>query len=261
MNKAKHTYQLGEAKFSLTHADPDFESVLDRLLPHCHGENSYEAKALEIQMGLSFDIAELLRQVIAQHERCLLIQSACLVSPNGHQVLITGAPGSGKTTMAVALSLRYGWRVVSEDMTIINTEKNKIVSFAAPFNLSPGIRKILAASGVSLPGFILREWYPLAAHVAEPTCDARFDVSVHLDGEPTATELSCVRTSKSDQIRKIFPISNLLSVRGTDRFLECLPESFCYTFAGGSLSKRLEKTFELCSLSGSSEVDLPSNAN
>ncbi|MBS1955859.1 MAG: hypothetical protein JST89_16870 [Cyanobacteria bacterium SZAS-4] len=245
MNKAKPTYQLGAAQFLLTHADPEFSQVLDRLLPRSHAPNSVQTTVCDIQMGLSFDIAEVLRQIIAQHVGCLLIQSASMVSPQGRRVLISGAPGSGKTTLSIALALRHGWKVIADDMTIINTRDNKIIGFAAPFNLFPGTRKLLSEIGIALPGFILREWYPLSTFTAEPSYEARFETWLHLDQSPDMGEFSCTQISKSDQTRKILSTSNLLSVRGTDRFMECVPESHCFSFRGGSLSERLEKTLEL----------------
>jgi hypothetical protein len=220
---------------------------LDRLFPHSNGARLDKEPDIDVQMGLSHDVAECIRQIISQHEGCLLIQAACMLSPNGQRMLISGAPNSGKTTLAIALSLQYGWKVIAEGMTIIDTEKNRITSFAAPFNLKPGTRAVLTDNGVTLPGFILREWFPIAKEISADDCPAGFEHSVHLEGEFGNEKLKISRSTPSEQTRKILPISNLLSVRGTDNFLQLLPAQSCHVISGGLLKDRLSHITEMCS--------------
>lgn len=55
--------------------------------------------------------------------------SAC-ISKNGKATLLIGEAGSGKTSLAVNLCNDYGYSLVSNDMTLIGSEKNKIYVYA-----------------------------------------------------------------------------------------------------------------------------------
>lgn len=244
MNGQRPIYKLGRFAFSLTHADPDFEPVLARLLSQRADENLDSDKILDVQMGLSFNLSECFAKIINQHAGCLLIQAACIESPNGKRALISGVPNSGKTTLALALAFQFGWKVLSEDFVIIDTEENQIISFAAPFNLKPGTRDVLRSAGIELPGFILREWFPLNEEMIAMDSNAHFAMALHLNEAVVKEPLTCAHNTVSEHIRKILPISNLLALRATNKFEKYLPKESCYTISGGNISERLQKIVE-----------------
>lgn len=246
MSKTKPLYRLGRAAFKLTHADAEFEPVVSRLLQHCENEQITKEQICDVQMGLSLNIGECINQMVAQHVNCLTIEAACLVSPAGQKVLISGVSNSGKTTTALALAFAHGWKVASENTTIIDPEKDQIISFAAPFNLKPGTRDLLGAAKIILPGFILREWYPMPTEMLANDCQAKLSLAVHFDGEVQNDTLLCQKNSVAEYTRKIFPISNLLSTRSSGKFMEYLPENSCYQIKNGSLAQRVQKILELC---------------
>jgi len=252
MNSAKPIYRLGHTSFSLSHQDSEFERVVSRLFISCAPANSVETEIIDVQMGLSLDVGQCMQQLIARHRDCLFIQAACLNSPDGLTVLLAGEIGSGKTTMTLALALGYGWKVIADDVLLVDTVKERLISLAAPCKLADGVRQQLSCAGVQLPGFILREWYPLSkTHIADD-CTAEFDIAVYLD-KPDGKPFSLAACTPSEFTRKVLPISNLLQLRGTNTFVNYLPANSCYTTGGGNLKERLSALLELCRKAHSKE--------
>lgn len=246
MNSAKPIYRLGHINFSLSHAESDFERVLARLFTACNRASITETNILDLQMGLSLDIDRCLQVIIEQHHDCLIVQAACLALPDGRTVLLAGDFGSGKTTLALALALGYGWKVVAENLLLLDATTRRLLSLAAPFQLKEGVREQLHLAGVELPGFILREWFPLSEALLANDCPARFDVAIFLEAKFDAPDLSFIQCTTSEFTRKVLPLSNLLQKRGTNIFVDALPEHHCYTTSGGTFKQRLAKVLALC---------------
>lgn len=61
----------------------------------------------------------------------LNIHTTC-ISIKGKGVLIFGAPGSGKSDLALRLIRHYGAELVSDDRTNIEVEENKIIAHTPP---------------------------------------------------------------------------------------------------------------------------------
>lgn len=251
MNATKTIYQLGKTNFCINHDDPDFEQTLTRLLPRS-SEVFDEAEAVRVHMGLSFNLRAVLGWIIDLHQQCLIIQGATLQSAGGVKMLLSGGQGSGKTTLAIALALKHGWKVFSEDMTVIDPEINRLTTFGAPFKLKQNMRNVLAESGVELAGFVFWEWFPLTPAITAASCDAKLDLALHLEGQVNDQPLSCERLTPSQYIRKLLPISNLLSKHATSKFADYLPADNCYQISGGTVTQRLQKISELAAVSSSS---------
>ncbi len=84
-----------------------------------------QAPAL-LEWGLNWTIA-------ASCHQWLMLHAACL-ERNGHAVLLPAPPGSGKSTLCAALALR-GWRLLSDEMCLIDTETLQVQALARPINL------------------------------------------------------------------------------------------------------------------------------
>lgn len=63
-----------------------------------------------------------------------LLLHAAVLERNGRAVILPGDPGAGKSTLAAALMLS-GWRLLSDEMTMIDRDDGLLVPLARPVNL------------------------------------------------------------------------------------------------------------------------------
>lgn len=71
---------------------------------------------------------------IATHAHQFLIIHAAAVERGGYAAILPGAPGSGKSTLCAALANR-GWRLLTDEITLICPETNMIVPLVRPVSL------------------------------------------------------------------------------------------------------------------------------
>lgn len=102
-----------QAEF-LIDGDPPFEP-----LPRDH------APAF-LEWGLNWSIAASCHQWFTIH--------AASLERNGFAVILPAPPGSGKSTLCTALALR-GWRLLSDELTLINPQSMTASALARPINL------------------------------------------------------------------------------------------------------------------------------
>ncbi len=79
-----------------------------------------------LEWGMNWSIA-------ASCHQWLTIHAACL-SRDGAAVVLPAPPGSGKSTLCAALALR-GWRLLSDELTLVDTTNLGIHALARPINL------------------------------------------------------------------------------------------------------------------------------
>lgn len=71
---------------------------------------------------------------ISVHVNQYLKLHAAVLEKNGKALVMPGAPGSGKSTLCAALSLR-GWRLLSDEHALISIEDNMLVPVCRPVSL------------------------------------------------------------------------------------------------------------------------------
>lgn len=71
---------------------------------------------------------------IASQAHHYLLLHAAVVERNGRCVILPGDPGAGKSTLTAALMLA-GWRLLSDEMTIIDRDDGCLVPLARPVSL------------------------------------------------------------------------------------------------------------------------------
>jgi HprK-related kinase A len=71
---------------------------------------------------------------IAAHAHHYLLLHAAVLERNGHCVILPGDPGAGKSTLTAALALT-GWRLLSDELTVIDRDDGRVVPLARPISL------------------------------------------------------------------------------------------------------------------------------
>jgi HprK-related kinase A len=71
---------------------------------------------------------------IAGHAHHYLLLHAAVLERHGRCVIMPGDPGAGKSTLTAALSLS-GWRLLSDEITVIDRDDGMIVPLARPISL------------------------------------------------------------------------------------------------------------------------------
>lgn len=71
---------------------------------------------------------------VASHSHQYLVIHAAVVERQGAAVLLPAPPGSGKSTLSAALSLR-GWRLLSDELALYDPATNQVYGMARPINL------------------------------------------------------------------------------------------------------------------------------
>lgn len=247
MNQAA-VYQLGRHVFSIKNCNAEFEQTLSTLLPHYKGSAISEEELHEISMGCSKDVRELVNHVLKRHRGCVWIDAACLVTPDGCRVLIAGHSGAGKSTIAMALAMEAGWKVISEDLLLIDCQTNKLITFASPFSLKKGTMEVLTECVGRGPEPVLQgEWSPIHDMAAQSEHDAHFHLAISLEAFDKMT-LQITELSEIELLLKILPMSNSLRIRGSsDKLGEYLQSSACIQMRGGDLRSRINAITARCS--------------
>ena len=71
---------------------------------------------------------------IAGHAHHYLMLHAAVLEKNGQAVILPGDPGAGKSTLTALLALS-GWRLLSDEITLIDRDDGLIVPLARPVSL------------------------------------------------------------------------------------------------------------------------------
>jgi HprK-related kinase A len=71
---------------------------------------------------------------IAGHAHHYLLLHAAVLERHGRCVILPGDPGAGKSTLTAALMLS-GWRLLSDELTVIDREDGRLLALARPVSL------------------------------------------------------------------------------------------------------------------------------
>lgn len=207
---------------------------------------------------LSLAIALITELAFRQHGDCLWIDAAALVSPCGQAVMLAGASMSGKTTLSTALSLFCGWKIVSEDICLLDFSSSSSLSlsvwpFVAPLSLRPGTKERLMKAGAAHIPLTRDEWFFVAGIFQEIPLVLPFQLCLLLrevDPEKPGT-LSTSPLAPGDFLQFLMPLSNM--VRKPDGMValgQSLGSSRCYLLEGGNIAERKDELVRLSGTAG-----------
>ena len=81
---------------------------------------------------------------IATHAHHYLLLHAAVLERRGRAVILPGDPGAGKSTLTAALMLS-GWRLLSDELTMIDRDDGRVVPLARPVSLKNRSIEIIRA--------------------------------------------------------------------------------------------------------------------
>jgi len=234
--------------FSVENCGQEFVRDLDKLLPRASQEEVDTGEVLEVRMGCVQDVRELVNHVLKRHFNCLWVDAACLVSPKGKKVIVCGKSHAGKSTLAMALSMGFGWSVLAEDIALIDPKTNQIITFASPFSIKEGTVELLkSAIGKAPEEITLKEWALTLPFAAKADYYAPFDVAIYLESPDKGNPIQTLPMSSPEFIRKLLLISNIIrKPQGAEKFAEYLTGSQIHQVFAGTVEERLQFVHELC---------------
>jgi len=100
-----------------------------------------------IPLPADHDMAQLewgMNWCIAGHAHHYLMLHAAVLERNGQAVILPGDPGAGKSTLTAALTLS-GWRLLSDEITVIDRDDGLIVPLVRPVSLKNASIDIIRA--------------------------------------------------------------------------------------------------------------------
>ncbi len=106
---------------------------------------------------------------IAGHAHHYLMLHAAVLEKNGQAVILPGDPGAGKSTLTALLALS-GWRLLSDEITLIDRDDGMVVPLARPVSLkNASIDVVRAFSPHAVIGEAARETHKgTVAHLKPP---------------------------------------------------------------------------------------------
>ena len=192
---------------------------------------------------------------IASHANEYLIIHAAVVERNGQAFILPGTPGSGKSTLCAAL-VSNGWRLLSDEMTLLSTYDRKIYPVPRPINLkNQSIEVIKKRSPELVFGQIVNDTAKgTVGHLCPPAH------SVQLGSSPALAAKLIFPKYKQGVETQLIPISkskallraagdcfnyNILGVQGFDSLAELIEQCACYEFHYSKLDEALTLFTEL----------------
>ncbi len=172
---------------------------------------------------------------VASSAHHFLVVHAAVVERGGGALILPGAPGSGKSTLCAALVNR-GWRLLSDEMTLLGLESGEVCPFPRPVSLKN------ASIGV------IEAWAP-AAQIGEVVEDTSKGTVAHMR-PPRESVARSLETAAPAQI--VFPRwreGAELAIEPVSRgrsFMQVAENCFNYHVLGAEAFTALARAVDRC---------------
>ncbi len=182
---------------------------------------------------------------IASHSHQFLILHAAVIERNGRAAIMPAPPGSGKSTLCAGLVSR-GWRLLSDELTLIDMQTGLVRPMARPINLKNRsievIRNFQPDAVMTEPVHdtkkgtvaLLRPPAESVRRVAEPACPAwivfpKYEANAPATFSPYSKAHTCLRVAQESFNYDIH------GREGFDAVTRIVNSCDCYEFSYGSL--------------------------
>lgn len=263
MAKLSQAFQFGRCRFAVEANDqeaiawigskflpcsqalPDAEVIVVEKLAQWQGSADIDSKTPQEQRSLM--VSGLCKRLYDNHADCIWMDAAALCAPDGRLVLLTGPSCAGKSTLALGMSLVHGWKILSEDITLIDPERRTVLACPAPSGIRAGTAERLTDLG-SLRNTMPAQtgWFFDPNLYMSKSMPAKFDQAVALEplgesGCDAPAKMSLQFLSSYEYIKSVLPFSNLLRLDNKIGVLhEAVEQARCVKLSGGTLRERVE---------------------
>ena len=127
------------------------------------------------------EIRYVVNEILKLNSDCLWLRAAFLIAPNGKTVLLAAPPSVGKTSLSLALAFKSGWKIIADDVVLIEPVSKHVLSVRLPFSIKAGSADLLGATFATMAGDLLyEEWLSSKAIIEEVDCNANIDYAIIL---------------------------------------------------------------------------------
>ncbi len=266
---AKQTFILGYYRFCLQSQCKSLLESLAHLLPTIEwqindsdfeGQDSHQVDTVDLDspvqietgerlnlssLSAAHSVAYLIDRALKFHQGLIWLEAAALVDRKGNLVLICGSSQSGKTTLSLALAASLDWKIVSEDLILIDKMTAQILPFARPLGLREDSfdRIVEAVAPVKLIAGNSAEWYFDAQLYYYQGIPLNFSIALLLGPAnlQPGSPLSIEEVDSGEYLRKILSIANCVHIPGAIELVsQSLKKTTCFVVKGGQLTERLQ---------------------
>lgn len=265
-----HVYILGSHLYHLRSKDDKLLELLNKLLPkfdsdeHAHNFIDKDIETIDLDgpipiRGLDealfakgdpeIALIGLLDRCLADHSGYLWIDASALLTPQGSLVLISGPSHSGKTTLTLSMALAHKWKILAEDIVLIDLKTRFLAPFARPLSLrSDTASKIQKATGLDVGSFVLAGWLTNSQWYSLKPVPANFDLAIDLSvtDKDATTSLKINNVENGEFLRSLITHSNALRY---DNGVQVLSDAFANAtlnmLSGGSPTDRINHLLKL----------------